>query len=125
MNQRQTLLCGSLLGLLGVGIGAFAAHGLKGLLVQNGRLETFELAVRYQFYHALALMLIGLLMEKMDVAILKWAALLTFVGVIFFSGSLYLFAVTNFKTFAVVTPLGGLLMLFGWSGLVYAVIRRR
>src|SRR5579872_2118562 len=125
MNQKQTLLTGSLLGLLGVALGAFGAHALKDLLVQNGRLETYELAVRYQFYHALALLIIGLLMEKFGSAVFRWASLLLFVGVIVFSGSLYLFALTNIKVFAMVTPLGGVMMLLGWGSLTYTLFLKK
>jgi len=125
MTQKQTLLCGSLLGLFGVALGAFGAHALKTLLVANGRLDTYELAVRYHFYHALALLLIGMLMEKFGTPPLKWASLLISCGVIIFSGSLYLFALTNVTTFALVTPLGGVLLLLGWASLVYSVITKK
>jgi len=125
MNQKQTLLCGSLLGLVGVALGAFGAHALKGTLIQNGRVETYDLAVRYQFYHALALLLIGLLMEKLRVQECKWASLFIFVGVVIFSGSLYLFALTNTTTFAMITPLGGVLMLLGWGWLSYSIASKK
>jgi|SRR5882762_3052779 len=122
MNQKQTLLCGAILGLLGVALGAFGAHALKGLLLLNGRLETYELAVRYQFYHALTLLLIGLLMEKLGATTFRWASLLIFGGVILFSGSPYLFALTNITTFAMITPIGGVLMLLGWGSLAYLLV---
>jgi uncharacterized membrane protein YgdD (TMEM256/DUF423 family) len=125
MNQKQTLMCGSILGLLGVALGAFGAHALKAVLTQNGRIETYDLAVRYQFYHALTLLLIGLLMEKLEVPTFKWASLLLFVGVVIFSGSLYLFALTNTTTFAMITPLGGVLMLFGWGWLTYSIVLKK
>jgi len=125
MNQKQTLLCGSLLGLVGVALGAFGAHALKGTLIHNGRVGTCELAVRYQFYHALALLLIGLLMEKLRVQDFKWASLFIFVGVVIFSGSLYLFALTNTTTFAMITPLGGVLMLLGWGWLSYSIASKK
>jgi uncharacterized membrane protein YgdD (TMEM256/DUF423 family) len=125
MNQKQTLLCGSLLGLLGVALGAFGAHFLKGLLTQNGRLETYELAVRYQFYHALALLIIGLLMEKFEPTIFRRASLFILFGVILFSGSLYLFALTNNTVFALVTPLGGVLLLLGWGSLTFSLIAKK
>jgi uncharacterized membrane protein YgdD (TMEM256/DUF423 family) len=125
MNQKQTLLSGSFLGLLGVALGAFGAHALKTILIQNGRLETYELAVRYQFYHAFALLVIGLLMEKSGVTTFRWASLLLFGGVILFSGSLYLFALTSITTFAMITPLGGVLMLLGWGWLTYALIAKK
>ena len=120
MNQKITLLTGAILGMLGVGLGAFGAHALKNLLTQNGRVETFELAVRYQFYHALAILFVGVLMEKFSGAI-QWSSLLMLLGVILFSGSLYAYSLTNIKGFAMVTPIGGLFLLAGWAMLVYSV----
>jgi len=125
MNQKLTLVSGSILGLLGVALGAFGAHALKNILIQNGRLETYELAVRYQFYHALALLLIGLLMEKFGGTSIKWSPLSMVGGVVIFSGSLYLFALTNITSFAMITPLGGLLMLFGWGWLTYSIVSKK
>jgi uncharacterized membrane protein YgdD (TMEM256/DUF423 family) len=125
MNQRQTLLGGSLLGLLGVALGAFGAHALKGLLVENGRMETYELAVRYQFYHAIALLIIGSFPEKFQSSALRWVSLLIFNGVALFSGSLYTFALTNLSGFAMITPLGGVLMLLGWGTLMYSILSKK
>jgi len=121
MNQKFILLTGTVLGALGVGLGAFGAHALKNLLTQNGRLETYELAVRYQFYHALAILFIGALMEKFTGQGMQWAFLLMLSGVILFSGSLYFYALTSIKGFAMVTPIGGLLLLAGWIMLAYSV----
>lgn len=121
MNQKLTLLAGAILGLLGVGLGAFGAHALKNLLTQNGRLETFELAVRYQFYHCLAILLVGVLMDKFTGNSIQWASLLMLLGVVLFSGSLYAYSLTNIKTFAMVTPIGGLFLLGGWAMLVYTI----
>jgi uncharacterized membrane protein YgdD (TMEM256/DUF423 family) len=124
MNQRQALLIGALLGALGVAFGAFGAHALKNLLVKNGRLETYELAVRYQFYHALALLLIGLLMSQYTSATMNWSSRSIFAGVILFSGSLYLFSLTNNTAFAMITPIGGLFLLGGWILLAYAISKK-
>ena len=121
MNQKITLLAGAILGALGVALGAFGAHALKNVLAQNGRLETYELAVRYQFYHALALLLVGILMEKFTQPGMQWSSSLILSGVFLFSGSLYLFALTNSKGFAMVTPIGGLFLLSGWIMLAYSI----
>lgn len=123
MNQKITLLAGAILGALGVGLGAFGAHALKNLLTQNGRVETYELAVRYQFYHALAMLFIGLLMGKFSDSSLQWSALALLLGVIFFSGSLYVYALTNIKGFAMVTPVGGLFLLIGWILLTLGILK--
>lgn len=121
MNQKITLLAGAILGTLGVALGAFGAHALKNLLTQNGRVETYELAVRYHFYHALALLFIGVLMEKFSGPAMQWSPLLILLGVILFSGSLYAYSLTNIKGFAMVTPIGGLFLLSGWATLVYSI----
>jgi len=121
MNQKITLLAGAILGTLGVALGAFGAHALKNLLTQNGRVETYELAVRYHFYHAIALLFMGVLMEKFSGPAMQWSPLLTLVGVILFSGSLYAYSLTNIKGFAMVTPIGGLFLLAGWATLVYSI----
>ncbi len=124
MNQRLTLSIGALLGTLGVALGAFGAHALKNLLVSNGRLETYELAVRYHFFHALALLFIGLLMSQNSSSIMEWSSLSIFVGVTLFSGSLYLYSLTNTTAFAMVTPIGGLFLLIGWGLLTYAILTK-
>lgn len=124
MNQKIILFGGAMLGLLGVALGAFGAHALKQLLIQNGRMDTFELAVRYQFYHALALLIVGLLVDKFGSPRLGWASAFIFIGVVLFSGSLYGFALTNLTGFAMVTPLGGVLMLIGWGTLAYALLSK-
>lgn len=123
MNQKITLLTGAILGMLGVALGAFGAHALKNLLSQNGRTETFELAVRYQFYHALAVLLIGVMMERFSGPI-QWAPILLLLGVVFFSGSLYAYSLTNIKGFAMVTPIGGLFLLAGWAMLIYSIVTK-
>jgi uncharacterized membrane protein YgdD (TMEM256/DUF423 family) len=121
MNQKITLITGAILGALGVGLGAFGAHALKNLLTLNGRLETFELAVRYQFYHALGILFIGLAMEKYCGPSATWSSFLLLLGVILFSGSLYVYSLTNVKGFAMVTPIGGLFLLGGWGILIYSL----
>lgn len=123
MNQKLTLLTGAILGTLGVALGAFGAHALKNLLTQNGRVETYELAVRYQFYHTFAILFVGLMMEKFSHASMQWSSLLILIGILLFSGSLYAYALTNIKGFAMVTPIGGLFLLAGWVMLVYSIAR--
>lgn len=112
MNQRTILIIASLLGAFSVGFGAFGAHAFKAMLVANGRLDTYELAVRYQFYHTLALLGTGLMVEKFPG--LRTGALLMLPGVIIFSGSLYTLALANQPAWGAVTPIGGLLLILGW-----------
>ena len=114
LNQKQTLTMGALLGALGVAIGAFGAHALKPTLMANQGLDTYELAVRYQFYHAFLLLIIGLLMEKTEGKALRFSAICILVGVALFSGSLYALAFKTAKAIVFVTPIGGLFLIAGW-----------
>ena len=123
MNQRSTLLAAALLGAFSVSIGAFGAHGVKSILEQTGRTETFELAVRYQFYHTLTILLVGLLMNKFETKLLEFASLFFVLGIIFFSGSLYVLSLTGSTWLGAVTPLGGLLFIIGWVLVFVGILR--
>ena len=127
-QARWVIQVGSVLGLLGVGIGAFGAHGLRARLEAAGRMDTFETAVRYQFYHALALILVGILTQLLanNPAALKslnWSAYSFVAGVLIFSGSLYILCLSGITWLGAITPLGGLFMLAGWALLFWAVGR--
>ena len=125
LNQQQTLRAGAVFGLLGVALGAFGAHALKPTLMANNSVETYELAVRYQFYHAFALLIIGLLMEKMGSKLLEYSAACMLAGILLFSGSLYALAFNSGKVVAFITPFGGLFLMAGWVLILIALIRRR
>lgn len=115
--MKFALISGSLLGALGVIIGAFGAHAFKGMLEASGRIDTFETAVKYQFYHAIALVLVGLLFQKSGVDAerwLNWAGLAFLAGTVIFSGSLYAICFTGITKFGATAPIGGLLMIAGW-----------
>ena len=122
MQRKYVLLTASVFGLLGVALGAFGAHALKPMLTASGRLETFELAVRYQFYHALALLGCGLLMHHHESRWLRYASISWAAGVILFSGSLYLLCFTGLSGMAVITPVGGVMMIAGWAMLFMGVL---
>jgi uncharacterized membrane protein YgdD (TMEM256/DUF423 family) len=121
MNQRTSLLSGALFGLLGVALGAFGAHALKDMLSASGRLDTYELAVRYQFYHAFALLAVGILQHYMISKYLKIGSIFFLSGTLLFSGSLYLLCFTNSTAFAMATPFGGVLLIFGWVFLAVGI----
>lgn len=112
MNQRATLLTAALLGALAISLGAFGAHALNAMLTSNGRADTFQLAVRYHFYHVIALLAVGILMDKYPG--LRSSAILFTIGILIFSGSLYILALTNKTYWGAVTPFGGLFLLAGW-----------
>lgn len=123
MTQRQILLTGTVLGLLAVALGAFGAHALKPMLTAAGRVDTYELAVRYQFYHAFALLATGLAMAKESQRLFRLAGGCFLMGVVLFSGSLYTMAILQTHAVAWVTPVGGLFLLAGWALLAVGVHR--
>jgi uncharacterized membrane protein YgdD (TMEM256/DUF423 family) len=121
--QKLFLITGSIMGGTGVMIGAFGAHALRNLLESTGRTETFETAVRYQFYHALALVLLGILMAGQKHAFYQYAGYSFTMGAIIFSGSLYVLCLTGITKFGMITPVGGLLLIAGWVFLLLGVIK--
>ena len=121
MTNKFFLQTGSLLGAIGVMVGAFGAHALKPMLTANGRLETFETAVRYQFYHALALVLVGLLAKHFSDKTLTFSGYCFLSGTLIFSGSLYLICFTGINVFGAVAPIGGTLLVAGWLLMFWSV----
>lgn len=122
---KKSLVIGAVLGGLGVALGAFGAHALKEILLTNGRQDTYELAVRYQFYHALALLAIGLLQEKYASKLFDYAASFLIAGTIVFSGSLYILSLSGITWLGAVTPIGGLLLIAGWFALTAGLLSKK
>lgn len=123
MNTAQlALLAGSLYGLIGVLLGAFGAHAMRDRLSPE-MLRVWETAVQYQFWHALALLAVGLLAARLAGAWLNAAGVTFALGVLIFSGSLYALALTGVRVLGAVTPFGGLLLIAGWLCLAVAVWR--
>jgi uncharacterized membrane protein YgdD (TMEM256/DUF423 family) len=114
MNTRLILLTGIVLSGLSVVIGAFGAHALKETLAGTGRAETFELAVRYQFYHALAMLALGMVADRYNDQRIVQAGSCFLAGVILFSGSLYVLSLTGITVLGAITPIGGLFFIAGW-----------
>jgi uncharacterized membrane protein YgdD (TMEM256/DUF423 family) len=112
------IMCGSLLAGLGVGMGAFGAHALKSKMLSE-HLAVFETAVKYQMFHALALLFLGLYALRFDHPVVQLGAGSILVGAILFSGSLYLIILAGQRQLGIVTPIGGLFLLLGWM-LVFA-----
>jgi uncharacterized membrane protein YgdD (TMEM256/DUF423 family) len=127
VSSYQVLMLAGLLGFGAVALGAFAAHRLEPALQALGTTDTFELAVRYQFYHAIALLAVGVWMRTHPAALpmLVGAVLCFSGGVACFSGSLYVLAFTKSIQVWWVTPLGGLLLLAGWLLLMLAAWKER
>ncbi|RCR70479.1 DUF423 domain-containing protein [Larkinella punicea] len=117
------LQSGAILGFLGVALGAFGAHAFRAMLELSKRSDTFETAVKYQFYHALALVAIGILLQlpattAVSAKYYSWAGYAFLFGVLIFSGSLYAICFTGITKFGAIAPIGGLLMLAGWAMLL-------
>jgi uncharacterized membrane protein YgdD (TMEM256/DUF423 family) len=115
---------GGLFALLGVALGAFGAHGLEGRLPASD-LAIFETAVRYQMYHALALVLVAVLMTRTGPSFAAAAGWAFVVGILLFSGSLYLMLLTGQRWLGAVTPLGGISFLVGWAALAWSFVQTR
>ena len=117
--DRTFVFVGALMGLVGVGLGACGAHGLRTRLSPD-MLAVFETAVRYQMYHALALLATAALMTRVDsrsVLIAGWSFT---AGILIFSGSLYALALTGVTILGAITPIGGVAFLVGWIALAVA-----
>ena len=127
--QKIYLVIGTVLAGLAVVLGAFGAHGLR-KIVSAENVAIYQTGVQYQMYHALALILVGILSERMLNSFLSYAGGLFVAGVVFFSGSLYLIVSlyamnkTVPKLVGILTPIGGLFFILGWLCLLIAVLKK-
>ena len=124
MKSRHILFAGLLFMLLAVALGAFGAHALKAILGE-AQLQTWKTASSYHFYHALALIGLGIWAERQNPQRAVSASGLFFViGILLFSGSLYLMSVTGMRWLGMVTPLGGVMFLAGWVSWMLALLKK-
>lgn len=121
MMGRVFLMLAAACGLTGVGLGAFAAHGLRGVLASE-MLTVFQTGVLYQLLHALALLGVGVLASNWQTLLIRLAGAFFFAGILLFSGSLYLMTLSSMKL-GLVTPVGGGCFLVGWICLGLAAWR--
>ena len=119
---RSFLMLAAFFGFTGVALGAFAAHGLKGRLSAE-YLAIFHTGVTYQLVHTLALLGVALLATHIPGRIVTWAGVSFVVGILLFSGSLYLLTLTGISKLGIITPLGGVAFLIGWLCLGLAAWR--
>ncbi|MGE7959686.1 DUF423 domain-containing protein [Pseudomonas sp. NPDC089530] len=119
---RGFLMLAAFFGFTGVALGAFAAHGLKNRLSAE-YLAIFQTGVTYQLVHTLALLGVALLATQIPGRLVSWAGASFALGILLFSGSLYLLTLTGIGKLGIVTPLGGLAFLIGWLCLGLAAWR--
>lgn len=128
--HRRFLATGAILGAIAVALGAFGAHGLK-KIVPAESVSTFETGVRYQMYHTLALLLVGILYERFAGSRLRWAGIFFLLGILLFSGSLYVLTLlkatgqVGMEGIGMITPFGGLFFILGWLILFLAVLQKK
>ena len=125
--DKKIISTGAILGMIAIILGAFGAHALK-KIVPIEALSTFETGVKYQMYHALFLVFLGLATELSKKA-QKIIYYLVVFGVIFFSGSIYLLATKSltsfdFKAIGIITPIGGLLLILAWGILIFNLTKK-
>ncbi len=123
MTGRQILALGAVLAGVAVAIGAFGAHMLRPILSER-MMEVFETAVRYHMFHAFALLFSGWAYVQYESKIFRNAAWAFVLGIVFFSGSLYVLAFSGTRWLGAITPLGGLFFLTGWVWLAIGFLRR-
>ena len=119
--DRTFLLIGAFSGFIAVTLGAFGAHGLRNRLSPE-MLAVFETGVRYQMYHTLAILIVALAAARLDGWLIRSAGWLFTGGIVVFSGSLYVLALTGVTMLGAITPLGGVAFLGGWACLVLAAV---
>jgi uncharacterized membrane protein YgdD (TMEM256/DUF423 family) len=122
-TPKLFLFLGALAGMLAVVLGAFGAHALRAKLAPD-LLAIYQTAVQYHFWHALGLLGIGIVAIHMPTSLtLKWAGWVMLAGIMLFSGSLYVLALTGARWLGAVTPFGGAAFILGWALLAVAVVR--
>ena len=126
MTANSWLATGCVLGGLAVVIGAFGAHTLEPRLSQTPKgLDRYQTGVEYHMYHALALLALGTLAARTSGVAVQVAGWSFLVGIVLFSGSLYAFALTGIRSLGMITPIGGVGFLVGWTALALAALRAK
>ena len=120
---KPYLITGALLAGLSVVLGAFGAHGLKSVLTAQ-QLNTFEIGVRYQMYHALALLILPALSGVVSSTWANRVAFCFVTGTVLFSGSLYALGISSIKWFGIITPFGGIALIVAWLSFFIAVLKK-
>ena len=116
------LFLAAFLGFLSVALGAFGAHSLKNILDEYGK-SVYEKAVLYQMFHSMALFAVGVLQHLFKGIPFSPAGFGFLIGILLFSGSLYVLAISGLKWLGAITPIGGVAFLFGWAWIIIAISR--
>lgn len=117
------IIIGAINAFLSVALGAFGAHGLEGK-VEPKYLEIWKTGVQYQMFHATGLILVGVLIGQISPSsLLSWSGWAMLIGIVLFSGSLYVLTLTKISVLGAITPLGGVAFLAGWVLLIMAVLK--
>lgn len=122
MSERSLVIAAALCLMVGVGAGAFGAHGLKRMLTAD-MMQIWQTAVLYQLVHGLGMLAIAALMARFGSPLLSWAGALMLIGIVFFSGSLYVLALSGTKWLGAITPLGGAAFIIAWALVALAAWR--
>ncbi|MEQ8241533.1 MAG: DUF423 domain-containing protein [Cyclobacteriaceae bacterium] len=122
--DNKFLVTGAVLGGVAVIIGAFGAHALKALLVENDTVQTFQTGSLYHLTHSIALSFTGYLYSINKHKWLKWANISLIAGIFFFSGSLYTLSITGIKQMGAIAPIGGIFLISGWACLLLYALRK-
>lgn len=124
MERLKTfIIIGAINAFLAVALGAFGAHGLEGRVEQK-YLEIWKTGVTYQMFHATGLLIVGVLLGRLPAnALLSWSGWMMLIGIILFSGSLYVMTLTKISILGAITPLGGLAFLAAWILIVVAAVK--
>ena len=127
--HKMFLIIGTILAGLAVALGAFGAHGLK-KIVDADTVAIYQTGVQYQMYHALVLLAVGILADRIQNGIINYAGFLFIAGIVLFSGSLYLIASLKAMNkeistgVGIMTPIGGMLFIIGWILLLFALLKK-
>jgi uncharacterized membrane protein YgdD (TMEM256/DUF423 family) len=125
--MKGSIISGAIHGFLAVALGAFGAHALKGIL-DDYSAGIWDTAIQYQMFHATALLVVGILMSSKLLGAskqLKWAAICMNAGILFFSGSLFVLAISGIGILGAITPIGGVFFLVGWILVIVAALKHK
>jgi len=123
MKEKYILLIAAFSGALVVGLGAIGSHALESTLIANNRMETYETAIRYHSFHTVVLFCLGILQSLLFSRKLLAGAYIMILGMILFSGSLYLLSLSDIVFFAYITPMGGILLIISWLFVLAGIYR--